>query len=82
MAFLTYTFVLFPLMEMQSFWDYQKCKQLKEGRWGLTSPQVTSQFFSTMSCEFQLSKPSVLTVFHWELETAFMFKFVMVTFCE
>jgi hypothetical protein len=35
-----------------------------------------------MSLEFQLSKPSVFTVLHWELEVAFMSRFVMVMFCE
>lgn len=56
---------------------------VRQDSWGrLTSPQVTTQFLSTMSREFQLSKPSVLTVPHCESETAFMSKFVIVMFCE
>jgi hypothetical protein len=51
-------------------------------RRGLTSPQVTTQFLITISLEFQLSKPSVFTVLHWEFEVAFMSRFVIVMFCE
>jgi hypothetical protein len=47
-----------------------------------TSPQVTTQFLMTISFEFQLSKPSVLTVLHCEFDVAFMSRFVMVMFCE
>jgi hypothetical protein len=47
-----------------------------------TSPHVTTQFLMTIFFEFQLSKPSVLTVLHCELDVAFMSKFVMVIFSE
>jgi hypothetical protein len=47
-----------------------------------TSPQVTTQFLMAISFEFQLSKPSVLTVLHCEFDVAFMSRFVMVMFCE
>lgn len=47
-----------------------------------TSPQVTVQFEITISLEFHVSVPSVFTVLYWELEVAFMSRFVMVTFCE
>ncbi len=50
--------------------------------WDGTSPQVTVQLEMTISFEFQVSTPSVLTVLHWELEVAFMSRFVMVTFWE
>jgi hypothetical protein len=54
----------------------------RKGEAGLTSPQVTTQFLMTMSWEFQLSKPSVLTVLYWEEDVAFMSRLVIVMFDE
>jgi hypothetical protein len=72
---------LLPLMEMQS-WRVLECYDGIRRCEGLTSPHVTTQFLMTMSLEFQLSKPSVLTVLYCELEVAFMSRLVIVMFCE
>lgn len=76
---MTWILLLFPLMEMQS---YSRVNTVESGNLLLTSPHVTDQFLMTMSLEFHESKPSVLTVFHCEFETALMSKLVIVTFCE